>query len=54
MTLIKNNLITDTGKRVVELMKAYSKTWDILVKYDGAKLAQPTDLDLVNDNLLYK
>ncbi|XVN42274.1 MAG: virulence protein RhuM/Fic/DOC family protein [Candidatus Rickettsia vulgarisii] len=52
VTLIKNNLITDTGKEVVELIKAYSKTWDILVKYDGDKLAQPTNLNLINDKLL--
>jgi DNA ligase (NAD+) len=52
ITLTKNNLITDTGKEVLDLIKAYSKTWDILVRYDCGKLAQPINLNLSSDKLL--
>lgn len=52
VTLVKNNLITDIGKEVLDLIKAYSKTWDILVKYDGDKITKPINLNLTSKNLL--
>lgn len=32
-TLINHNLVNDTGRELVSLIKAYSKTWDMLIKY---------------------
>ena len=51
-TLINQNLVNSTGQELINLIKNYSKTWDILVKYDEYKLNQPIKLQLESNELL--
>ena len=51
-TLINQNLVNDTGKELLELIKAYAKTWDILIRYDEDNLNIPTNLQESTSNLL--
>ncbi|MCC8461709.1 MAG: virulence RhuM family protein [Rickettsia endosymbiont of Ecitomorpha arachnoides] len=51
-TLINQNLINSTGQELINLIKNYSKTWKILVKYDEDKLNPPTKLQLETNGLL--
>ncbi|MDR0774739.1 MAG: virulence RhuM family protein [Rickettsia sp.] len=50
-TLINHNLVNDTGE-LVSLIKAYSKTWDMLIKYDEDNLNMPTNLQEASSGLL--
>lgn len=43
-TLINQNLVSDTGRELINLVSAYSKTWDMLVKYDEQDLTIPDNL----------
>ncbi len=43
-TLINQQLITETGREILELITSYSKTWDMLIKYDEDNLELPTIL----------
>lgn len=51
-TLINQNLVNSTGQELINLIKNYSKTWKILVKYDEDKLNPPTKLQLETNGLL--
>ncbi|UCM92295.1 virulence RhuM family protein [Candidatus Tisiphia endosymbiont of Melanophora roralis] len=51
-TLINHNLVNDTGRELVSLIKAYSKTWDMLIKYDEDNLNMPTNLQEASSGLL--
>lgn len=37
-TLINRNLVTSDGEMILSLIKNYSKTWNILIKYDEDRL----------------
>jgi DNA ligase (NAD+) len=43
-TLINQQLVTEAGKEILELITSYSKTWDMLIKYDEDNLELPTIL----------
>ena len=43
-TLVNNNLVVGAGAEVVEIIKAYSKTWNLLIKYDEDNLQLPSKL----------
>jgi prophage maintenance system killer protein len=47
-TLINQNLVNDTGAEVLSLIKAYTKTWDMLIKYDEDNLIIPVHLQESN------
>ena len=51
-TLINQQLITETGREVLELITSYSKTWDMLIKYDEDNLELPTILHNSNSVIL--
>ena len=51
-TLINQNLVNSTGQELINLIKNYSKTWDILVKYDENKLNPPIKLQSESNELL--
>ena len=51
-TLINQNLVNDVGIELVNLIKAYTKTWDMLVKYDEGNLNIPANLREATDRLL--
>lgn len=51
-TLINQNLVNSTGQELINLIKNYSKTWDILVKYDEDKLNPPIKLQSESNELL--
>jgi DNA ligase (NAD+) len=40
-TLINQSLVNDMGQQVLALIKLYTKTWDILIKYDEDRLTIP-------------
>lgn len=40
-TLRRQNLIDDMGKEVLNIIEKYSKTWDILLRYDEDRLVTP-------------
>ncbi len=40
-TLVNQSLVNDMGAQVLSLIKSYTKTWDILIKYDENKLLIP-------------
>lgn len=41
ITLQRQNLIDDMGKEVLSIIEKYSKTWDILLRYDEDRLLKP-------------
>lgn len=43
-TLVNNDLLTETGSSVIEIIKAYSKTWNLLIKYDEENINPPHQL----------
>jgi len=51
-TLINQNLVNSTGQELINLIKIYSKTWEILVKYDEDKLNPPIKLQSETNELL--
>ncbi|WP_367364653.1 RhuM family protein [Candidatus Tisiphia endosymbiont of Nedyus quadrimaculatus] len=51
-TLNNHNLVNDTGRELVSLIKAYSKTWDMLIKYDEDNLNMPMNLQEASSGLL--
>lgn len=42
--LIKNSLVSELGEEVLGIIKNYSKTWDLLIKYDENRLVTPKNL----------
>jgi len=51
-TLINQNLVNNIGQELVSLIKNYTKTWDILVKYDEDRLEPPVKLKLEGEGLI--
>lgn len=45
-------MVNSTGQELINLIKNYSKTWEILVKYDEDKLNPPTKLQAETNALL--
>ncbi len=43
-TLVNNDFLTGAGVGFIEIIKTYSKTWDLLVKYDEDSLSSPHNL----------
>ena len=40
-TLLNQNLVNETGSELLNLIRTYTKTWDILLKYDENRLELP-------------
>lgn len=51
-TLVNNKLFTITGEGVIEIIKAYSKTWNLLIKYDENTLEIPNTLHSSNEEII--
>jgi DNA ligase (NAD+) len=51
-TLVNQNLVNETGIELLSLIKSYTKTWDILVRYDQDRLELPKSKDLEKFNQL--
>lgn len=51
-TLINQNLVNDTGRELIELISSYSKTWDLLAKYDEESLGMPKNLHNIDSIIL--
>ncbi len=51
-TLINRNLVDSEGAEILSLIKSYSRTWDILVKYDEDRLEVPKT-DIVFKKITY-
>lgn len=43
-TLVNNELVTSAGEGLLEIIRSYSKTWDLLIKYDEETLQTPKNL----------
>ncbi|HAU1193403.1 TPA: RhuM family protein [Legionella pneumophila] len=41
-TLINHDLVNDLGRETIQIILAYSKTWDLLLAYDEGELKLPT------------
>ncbi|WP_218459854.1 Fic family protein [Rickettsia sp. TH2014] len=50
--MINQNLVNSTGQELINLIRNYSKTWELLVKYDEDKLNPPTQLQSDTNELL--
>jgi len=53
-TLINQGLVNEIGAEILELIKGYAKTWDILVKYDEDRLTLPGLVAVGSKVLEYK
>ena len=51
-TLVNNELVTPAGKSVVEIIKSYSKTWDLLIRYDEDRLVIPNVLQSSSEEVI--
>lgn len=52
-TLINNQLISETGQAVIDIIHRYAKTWRNLLQYDGDKLLLPLSVHKVSSMLDY-
>ncbi len=43
-TLISSSSVTSVGEGFIEIIRAYSKTWDLLIKYDEDRLLVPQNI----------
>ncbi|HAU0298539.1 TPA: Fic family protein, partial [Legionella pneumophila] len=41
-TLINHDLVNDLGRETIQIILAYTKTWDLLLAYDEGELKLPT------------
>ena len=53
-TLINQNLVDSEGEEILSVIKNYSKTWDILIKYDENRLELPKAQKMSMNELTYK
>jgi prophage maintenance system killer protein/predicted transcriptional regulator len=44
-TLKQQNLVDDMGKEVINIIEKYSRTWNLLLRYDEERLDKPTQKD---------
>ena len=51
-TLVNNDLLTEAGAGVIEIIKAYSKTWDLLIKYDEESIKLPYGLHQASKEII--
>jgi prophage maintenance system killer protein len=51
-TLANNDLVTETGIAVIEIIKSYSKTWDLLIKYDEENVTPPLKLHQTSEEII--
>jgi prophage maintenance system killer protein len=42
-TLISHNLVNDLGEEAIQIILAYTKTWDLLLAYDEGELKLPSE-----------
>ena len=42
--LVNNKLVSPSGEDIIEIIQSYSKTWDLLIKYDTHTLEAPHNL----------
>jgi len=53
-TLVNHELVNDLGQETIQLILAYSKTWDLLLAYDEGGLKLPTQAKDSSPRLYYK
>lgn len=53
-TLLKQDLVNETGAEILRLIQAYTKTWDILLRYDEDRLETIETPSSVASMLLYE
>lgn len=51
-TLVNNDLLTEAGAGVIEIIQAYSKTWDLLIKYDEESIKLPYGLHQASQEII--
>ncbi|MEK6734704.1 MAG: virulence protein RhuM/Fic/DOC family protein, partial [Pseudomonadota bacterium] len=44
-TLQRQNLVDDMGREVINIIEKYSRTWDLLLRYDEGRLDKPAQKD---------
>jgi len=53
-TLVHHDLVTDLGQEAIQLILAYTKTWDLLLAYDEGELQLPTQGKASSPSLNYQ
>ncbi|MBX9587428.1 MAG: virulence RhuM family protein [Gammaproteobacteria bacterium] len=53
-TLVHHNLVNDLGQEAIQLILAYTKTWDLLLAYDEGDLKLPEQAKPTNPRLSYE
>lgn len=53
-TLVHHDLVNDLGQEAIQLILAYTKTWDLLLAYDEDRLQLPTEGKKTKQRLNYK
>lgn len=53
-TLQKQNLIDDVGREVLSIIEKYSRTWDILLRYDEDRLVKSSPKDNESNLIIFK
>lgn len=51
-TIVNQSLVNDMGAELLKLIRSYTKTWDILVKYDENRLELPTNRLIKSSRIL--
>ena len=51
-TLVNNYLVTDVGSNILDIIKKYAKTWDLLIKYDSDNLIIPMSLHSSSEEII--
>ncbi len=52
-TLHRNDLVTDEGKAVLEVVGRYARSWSLLLRYDEDRLELPKNRHLPRQSLDY-
>ncbi|MFO3471964.1 virulence protein RhuM/Fic/DOC family protein [Legionella pneumophila serogroup 1] len=52
-TLINHNLVNDLGREAIQIILAFTKTWDLLLAYDEGGLPLPTEEKQTTQTLTY-
>lgn len=52
--LINNDLVNDLGQEAIQIILAYTKTWDLLLAYDEGELKLPTKSKQTSSKLTYQ
>jgi len=51
-TLTTNELVSDIGREVLGIIEKYSKTWDLLIRYDEDRLHNPLNLHIPKTEII--